>query len=213
MRFRGLVVVAVGMFVLIFGDRAMAATVRIDRIVTHETGGMEAVQLIACPAGTPAGSACALVTEFDGDLRRVFADRADEPVRELRWSVKQFLCVDGQCGPEEILWDMGIGGRHDTTLSDRRGFVTKRLCGMKGCYIFQYAPTSAVQDFSPDPVDEPRPPCITRFFEKRTGFSSEGVATLTIIPTGGAIRIVNGEGFQEYLHREKHVTRIKGCQQ
>ncbi len=183
---------------------------RIDYSATHERASTEAFEPAVCPSGVPAGSVCQIRTVFKSDLQRIFGDRLDEPDRELVWVVLRQLCVDGTCSGE-LFWDMGSAGRHDARLSDKRGYKTKRLYGMKGSYVFRYRPSSPAVDKVPGVTDEVVPPCITRKYVRITGWSSEGVGRIILRPTGGKRLHVVGPGEQDYTHKERHTTRINGC--
>lgn len=159
-----------------------------------------------CPPTVPATSTCELRTRFRAtELLRQGTNPARRGVK-LRWSIQQYLCVDGICSTL-VLADRGIAPRHTLRANNTRRFTTKPLVGKYGTYQYSYETEGKVNYRDHQKIQTgPIPPCVINRTTYKSGWGTNGNGTIVIDPSTGPAYSVAGPG------RNVRVTRTQVTQ-
>jgi len=159
-----------------------------------------------CPPSVPSGSTCELRTRFRAnDILRQGTNPDRRGVR-LRWSIQQYLCVDGICSTL-VLADRGVAPRHTLRANNTRRFTTKPLVGKYGTYQYSYETVGKVEYRDHKKTQTgPIPPCVINRTTYRSGWNTNGTGTVLIDPNNAPAYSVTGPG------RNVRVTRTQVTQ-
>lgn len=189
---------------------ARAGSMDTDR--TNEISIMEALDPTDCWAWAPPDAACSVRTKFSVDLIRRHSDRKNKRMAEVHWILIRQPCVNGVCAGE-MLWDMGVAGRHDVRRSNPRQFSTRPLVGMKGTYTYDYEASgpAVVEPMHTIalPVGPGRP-CVESDTLRLGGWETQGKGHLAIENSDGTTE-VSGPAIQRQSRRVRRVMRVPNC--
>ncbi|MFM8409469.1 MAG: hypothetical protein ACKOCT_04260 [Alphaproteobacteria bacterium] len=137
-----------------------------------------------CPPSVPATSTCSLRTRFRANELVKQGTNPDRRGVALRWSIQQYLCVDGICSTL-VLADRGVAPRHSLRANNTRRFTTKPLVGKFGTYQYSYVTEGKVNYRDHQKTQTgPIPPCVINRTTYKSGWGTNGTGTIAIDPAG-----------------------------
>ena len=200
------IIIAATLLGLVLPALAHATTERLNR--RHQRTQMTAHTPTVCPVGTPSGSVCELRTRFRADEDRKQGTNPARRGTKLRWSIQQYLCVNGICSTL-VLADRGVAPRHSLSGNSTRRFETKTLYGSHGSYQYSYVTVGKVhyrdhKKTSTGPV----PPCIVNSTTYSSGWGTRGTGTVVVNPYVGPSNTASGPASNIRVARTR-VTQLE----